>query len=91
MLIALKGALAHLVTAPSRPRYQSRTIHAAFMNADEACAQVDAARHEPAHEHVAKLTGSLAACTAGSVPVVLGPVALISLVVVAIGATTLMH
>ena len=91
MLMELKGALAHLLTAPSRPRYQSRTMHTAFLVADENGAQADTARHQGTLERIDTLTDNLAACTAGSVQLLRGPIAVVSLVVLAIGATTLMH
>lgn len=89
MQIELKGFLAHMLTAPSRPRYQSRTMHAAFMEADARCARSDAALQQLNRCRLHAMTDKFSLDTTGSVTM-RRSLAVAGLVGLAIGAATLM-
>lgn len=91
MSIDPKNALAYLVTPPSRPRHHYRTMDDVFIAEDAECARLDTENWRSTSGRIDELTGRLAACTAGSVQMLRGPIAVVSLVVLALGATTLMH
>jgi hypothetical protein len=91
MSIDPKSALAYLMTPPSRPRHHYRTMDNAFMAEDADCAHLDAENRRLTSDRMGELASRIAACTAGNVQILRGPIAVASLVVLAIGVTTLMH
>jgi glucan phosphorylase len=86
-----KSALAYLVTRPARPRYQYRTMDDVYIAKDADCLCLDAENRQVTSDRLGGLAGRLAACNMGSVQMLSGPIAVVSLVVFAIGVTTLMH
>ena len=91
MSIDAQSALAFLMTRPSRPRHQYRTMDDTYIAEDAECARLDTESQKRTSDRLGGLAGRIAVCTAGSVQIMRGPVALASLLVLAIGATTLMR
>jgi hypothetical protein len=91
MSLDAKNALAYLMTPPSRPRHQYRTMDGAYIADDAACAGIDAETRQVTSDRLGEIAAKITACSAGSVQMLGGPIVAVSLVVLAIGATTLMH
>ncbi len=86
-----KSALAYLMTRPSRPRHHYRTMDDAFIAQDAVCARLDDDNRKLTVDRLGGFTARIAACSAGNVQMLSGPIVLVSLTVLAIGVTTLMH
>ena len=85
------GALAYLVARPARPRYQDRTMDAAFIGRDDDCARIMNERCNQAAERFAAAGAELAQCRSGSVHLGRGPIVVAGLALLALGAATLIH
>lgn len=86
-----KHFLVYLMTPPARPRHQYRTMDDAYIADDAACARIDAENRHATSDRLGEIAAKITACSAGSVQMLGGPIVAVSLVVLAIGATTLMH
>lgn len=91
MSIDPKRALAYLMTPPSRPRHHYRTMDNVLMAEDANCARLDAEYQRLTSDRLGGFAAKIATCSAGSVQMFGGPIVAVSLAVLAIGVTTLMH
>jgi hypothetical protein len=89
--IDVKGALAHLVTRPTRPRYQERTMHAGFVGGDAGHARSGAERRLDMVARIDSFATGLAQSTAGTVQTPKGPLVAGSLLLLVLGASAFLR
>ena len=89
--IDVKGALAHLMTRPARPRYQERTMESIFVSQDEVFARANEDRRHATAERLGTFARELAECTAGSIQIMRAPAVLCSLLALALGISALLR
>ena len=89
--IDAKGALAYLVTRPSRPRYQARTMHVDYVDGDADHARLDTERQAVMYSRIEALASGLAHSSAGSVPAPEGPLWAGCLLLLGLGAAAFLR
>lgn len=89
--IDIKGALAYLVTRPSRPRYQERTMLAGYLERDAEHARMDTERHLIMTTTMSSFALDVAQSCAGSVQAPKRPLVAGSLVLLVLGASAFLR
>ena len=81
----LKGAIAYLITPPVRPRYQERTMEAAYIAQDAAAAETSRVRHQDSVARIDELASSFVQSTSGAVRLIKVPLVTGALLLIALG------